>query len=69
MQWYRDYVTRAPKRSPLWPKARRAYKKTHPACEACGRKIGVQVHHVIPFHLHPEKELDPENFIALCGKT
>ncbi|MFZ0928179.1 MAG: HNH endonuclease [Syntrophobacteraceae bacterium] len=30
------------------------------------RNVKLQVHHIQPFHLHPELELDPENFITLC---
>jgi hypothetical protein len=28
--------------------------------------VDVQVHHVRPFHLRPELELDPDNLISLC---
>jgi len=28
----------------------------------------VEVHHILPFHIHPEKELDPSNLITLCEK-
>jgi len=27
---------------------------------------GIQVHHVIPFHTDPSKELDENNLISLC---
>lgn len=38
-----------------------------PACMACGhRGRGLQVHHIKPFHLHPNLELDPNNLITLC---
>lgn len=33
----------------------------------CGyRGRGLQVHHIKPFHLHPDLELDPDNLITLC---
>ncbi|GCE16544.1 HNH endonuclease [Dictyobacter kobayashii] len=39
----------------------------------CGhRGKGLQVHHIKPFHLYPELELDPNNLITLCeirGRT
>lgn len=54
-------------RSPEWPKVRAEYLEKHPACEACGSDKGIQVHHVKDFHTHPELELNPENFITLCG--
>jgi hypothetical protein len=54
------------KRSSRWPTVRKAWLKNHPACAACGGVHCVQVHHKEPFHLHPEKELDMNNFITLC---
>lgn len=56
-------------RSPRWPHARDEYLKTHKTCAACGSSTRLQVHHVEPFHLHPELELDQANFIALCMDT
>lgn len=53
-------------RSPEWPKVRAEHLRTHPACEACGQKDSLQVHHVLPFHVEPKMELDPSNFITLC---
>lgn len=51
-----------------WPKTKRGYKKVRPNCEACGRggRWSVDVHHIIPFQLAPDLELDPENLITLC---
>lgn len=54
-------------RSPHWSKVRADYLRLHPACEACGAAGDIQVHHVKPFHLVPELELDPTNLIGLCG--
>jgi len=56
-------------RSPKWASAREAHLKDHPCCAACGSQRGVQVHHAKPFHIHPELELDPTNFITLCMDT
>ena len=53
-------------RSPHWPQARSKHLASNPACAACGSTRNVEVHHKEPFHLHPEKELDPDNFITLC---
>ena len=53
-------------RSAEWPKVRNAYLKEHPACELCGSTHKLNIHHRKPFHLHPELELDPKNFITLC---
>lgn len=53
-------------RSPKWPGVRDAYLKLHPSCAVCGGTKSLQVHHRMPFHLHPDMELDPLNLITLC---
>lgn len=56
-------------RSSKWPKVREDYLKVHPGCESCGLvDKGNNVHHVLPFHLFPELELDAGNFVTLCTK-
>lgn len=54
------------RRSPLWKKVEKAFKKSHPTCAACNSKKNIQVHHKRPFHLFPTLELDPNNLISLC---
>lgn len=54
------------KRSSKWPAARKQHLGKFPACAVCGSIEKVEVHHKKPFHLHPELELDPNNFISLC---
>jgi 5-methylcytosine-specific restriction protein A len=55
------------KRSSLWSKARKDFLAKNPNCAVCGASKGkLEVHHIKPFHLHPELELDPTNFITLC---
>lgn len=54
------------KRSPKWPGVEQAFLKMHKTCAACGTTTRLQVHHVQPYHLFPELELDPNNLIALC---
>lgn len=54
------------KRSGHWPKVREDHLAKFPRCALCGGKEKVEVHHIHPFHLHPEKELDPTNLITLC---
>jgi len=54
------------RRSSHWPAVRKQWLKDHPACAACGTTKDVEVHHKQPFHLFPELELDPANFITLC---
>lgn len=62
-------------RSSQWPAVRAAYLALHPACEACGGRDGLQVHHVIPFNADGQgdadgdgvsNELDADNLISLC---
>ena len=53
-------------RSPLWRAARRAHLLREPVCQACGSITSLQVHHVEPFWVAPERELDPTNLITLC---
>lgn len=56
-------------RSPRWRTVRDEHLKLNPMCFACGTQKSLQVHHVKPFHLHPELELDPRNLITLCMDT
>lgn len=58
--------TKLVERSPKWRSARARHLKASPECAACGSRQGLQVHHVVPFHLAPERELDPSNLITLC---
>jgi hypothetical protein len=54
-------------RSPEWPRVAMEHRLREPACVACGYKgKHLQVHHIKPFHLHPQLELDPHNLITLC---
>lgn len=61
----RDTITGG-KRSPHWPAVEHAHLKQFPTCHACGSDKHVQVHHMKPFHLHPDLELEPTNLISLC---
>lgn len=56
-------------RSPQWSAVRNTYAAVHPTCEACG-ETPIQVHHVKPFRLWPELELelDAANLISLCPR-
>jgi hypothetical protein len=54
-------------RSPEWSRVEHEHLAHEPACVACGyRGKGLQVHHIKPFHLHPQLELDPNNLMTLC---
>jgi 5-methylcytosine-specific restriction protein A len=56
----------AAKRSDKWPTVERHFLQANPTCAACGGKNRLNVHHCMPFHLDPTKELDPTNLITLC---
>jgi len=57
-------------RSPEWSKVRKEYLRNEPLCAVCKTKGSLlnhlEVHHCLPFHLHPNLELDPDNLITLC---
>jgi 5-methylcytosine-specific restriction protein A len=53
-------------RSGRWPRVRLEHLKDHPTCAVCGGKTNIEVHHIEPFHLCPERELDPTNLLTLC---
>jgi 5-methylcytosine-specific restriction endonuclease McrA len=53
-------------RSPRWDNVREYHLEIYPTCAACGRNVNTQVHHIKPFHLYPELELDRNNLITLC---
>jgi hypothetical protein len=55
-----------PQRSPQWAKVRKKHLKNNSECAVCGGTKQLNVHHIKPFHLHPELELDSTNLITLC---
>lgn len=68
VQLVRDIIKGKPKhlRSPRWDDVRDDHVKKHPTCAACGSTTHLQVHHIKPFHLFRELELDPMNLLTLC---
>ena len=54
------------KRSSKWGRVKREHLRKFPECAVCKSKKKVQVHHVIPFHVAPDLELDPTNLVTLC---
>lgn len=53
-------------RSKDWPRVRDTYLAMHPICELCSSSKRLNVHHKVPFHMDPSKELDLTNLITLC---
>lgn len=61
-------VLQGQKRSSRWPVIRREHLIFHPVCECCGGKKNLEVHHIKPFHLFSEFELEEDNLVTLCEK-
>lgn len=51
-------------RDPHWHRDSRLWLRGK-VCAATGWSVQLQVHHKRPFHLFPELEMDPDNWIAL----
>jgi len=60
--------SRKPKieRAKRWPTVRKHHIQRQPQCQACGSKEKLEVHHIIPVHIDPSRELDPNNLLTLC---
>jgi hypothetical protein len=56
-------------RSRKWPALRAAHLKRFPACAATGSTTDLEVHHVVPVHVDPERELDPGNLLTLSREA
>ncbi len=54
------------KRSEHWRTVRKQHLEIEPHCALCGGNSKLEVHHIHPFHIHPDLELDPHNLITLC---
>ena len=54
------------KRSRKWGKVRKLHLKVNPKCVVCGSKVKREVHHIIPFSIAPDLELDHANLMTLC---
>jgi 5-methylcytosine-specific restriction enzyme A len=53
-------------RSPAWGRVRKEFLAEHPECAACGGRHHREAHHLKPYHLWPDLELDPANLLTLC---
>lgn len=61
------YVLELQDRSSRWKKLRATHLQKEPVCQACGRVRDLEVHHIVPVSVDPDRELDPRNLITLCG--
>ena len=48
-------------------KVRKGFIAKNNKCAACGKKTGLHVHHIQPFQLRPDLELEEFNLITLCA--
>jgi len=65
----REHVVKRLTRSGRWPAVRRAaIARDGGKCLACGRRRWLQVHHRVPVHVAPERELDMGNLLTLCSR-
>lgn len=60
-------------RSTLWPGVERAFLKQHPSCAVCESRVGLNVHHRVPFSYciplgRPDLEFDVRNLVTLCTR-
>jgi hypothetical protein len=55
-------------RSPHWSKLREQWLVVHRHCAVCDTTDHLEVHHIEPFHVNPDRELDTSNLITLCEK-
>lgn len=53
-------------RSSKWDKVRDAFIKQQGKCFVCGTRDALEAHHVVPFHIDKDHELDVNNLMALC---
>jgi 5-methylcytosine-specific restriction protein A len=53
-------------RSPKWKTVRKNFLAKNNHCFACGRNKKLEVHHIVPVHVDPSKELEEDNLMVLC---
>jgi 5-methylcytosine-specific restriction endonuclease McrA len=63
-----SYVTTQARASWEVAKAMKAFASENTFCAWCGRTKRLQVHHIIPVSVAPERAADVTNMIMLCGK-
>jgi len=63
-----SHVTKSARYRGSVRKAMRKHKDENPNCVWCGRSKKVEIHHIEPVSVSPEKAGDPNNLISLCRK-
>ena len=64
--WIRGRTPFGAARSGRWRTVRARFLAQNPECAACGGTKGVEAHHVEPFHVRPDLELEESNLLPLC---
>ena len=49
-----------------WRKVRNEFAKQYPNCSVCGASKELEVHHIRPWSLFPDRRYDFSNLISLC---
>lgn len=68
--WIQQLQAVAKGRSSKWPAVRADHLRREPTCVACGSNEYLNVHHVKPFSLFPELELQntDDQLVTLCER-
>ncbi len=68
MSLYREEVLKRLTRSSKWPSFIKKIKKEVGRCAVCAKRKGLEGHHIRPFHIYPDLELNPDNITILCRR-
>ena len=60
-------ATKGQRRSENWLEFRDDYVRRNPKCVVCGSTRKLEVHHIVPFHVAPDLELDESNLMTMCA--
>lgn len=53
-------------RSSKWAGTRKKHLLAFPTCAVCDGRKQLSVHHLVPFHVDPSRELSTDNLLTLC---
>ena len=53
-------------RSSRWRQVRAKFLEKYPNSAVCGGRKTIEIHHILPFHIYPDMELEERNLITLC---
>ena len=73
MKYYKSHQKKHPEQyekiKEKWEEFEKEYWKKHPDekyCHVCGERARVELHHIIPRHICPDRIFDESNLIPLC---